>query len=39
MVHPDIDGMVRSIQEGSLTGITDRMGNVLETVSVTECNH
>ncbi len=36
MVHPDIDGMVRSIQEGSLTGITDRMGNVLETVSVTE---
>ena len=34
--HPDIDGMVRAIREGSLAGITDRMGNVLETVTVRE---
>ena len=31
--HPDIDGMVRSIESGSLQGILDRMGNVLETVT------
>lgn len=34
--HPDIDGMVESIKEGSLKGITDRMGNVLETVTEKE---
>ncbi|MCM1048793.1 MAG: 4-(cytidine 5'-diphospho)-2-C-methyl-D-erythritol kinase [Clostridiales bacterium] len=34
--HPDIDGMVEAIKEGSLAGITDRMGNVLETVTVKE---
>jgi 4-diphosphocytidyl-2-C-methyl-D-erythritol kinase len=33
-VHPDIDGMVDALREGSLSGITDRMGNVLETVTV-----
>lgn len=32
--HPDIDGMVESIRNGSLEGITERMGNVLETVTV-----
>lgn len=32
--HPDIDGMVRSLKEGDLRGITDRMGNVLETVTM-----
>lgn len=32
--HPDIDGMVESIKEGSLQGITDRMENVLETVTI-----
>lgn len=32
--HPDIDGMVEALQEGSLKGITDRMGNVLETVTI-----
>lgn len=32
--HPDIDGMVRSIESSSLQGILDRMGNVLETVTV-----
>lgn len=34
--HPDIDGMVDAIQKGSLTGITDRMSNVLETVTIPE---
>lgn len=34
--HPDIDGMVRAIREGSMSGITGRMGNVLETVTVRE---
>lgn len=32
--HPDIDGMAAALREGSLQGITDRMGNVLETVTV-----
>ena len=32
--HPDIDGMVLSIESGSLQGILDRMGNVLESVTV-----
>ncbi len=34
--HPDIDGMVAAIWEESLQGILDRMGNVLETVTVRE---
>lgn len=32
--HPDIDGMVDAIKNGDLTGITKRMGNVLETVTI-----
>ncbi len=32
--HPDIDGMVEAIWEESLQGILDRMGNVLEHVTV-----
>lgn len=32
--HPDIDGMIEALQEGFLQGITDRLGNVLETVTV-----
>ncbi len=32
--HPDIDGMVKAIQEKDLTGITERMENVLETVTI-----
>lgn len=32
--HPDIDGMVFSIQKGDLAGITSRMENVLETVTI-----
>jgi 4-diphosphocytidyl-2-C-methyl-D-erythritol kinase len=31
--HPDIDGMVEAIRRGKLEGITERMGNVLETVT------
>ncbi|MBR1930889.1 MAG: 4-(cytidine 5'-diphospho)-2-C-methyl-D-erythritol kinase [Lachnospiraceae bacterium] len=32
--HPDIDGMVRAIELGSLQGILERMDNVLESVTV-----
>ena len=32
--HPDIDGMVQAIEKGSLQGILNRLGNVLETVTV-----
>ncbi len=32
--HPDIDGMRAAIEEGDLRGMTERMGNVLETVTV-----
>ena len=32
-VHPDIDGMMNAIREGNLTGLTDRMGNVLQDVT------
>ncbi len=32
--HPDIDGMIEALQTGSLKGITKRLGNVLETVTV-----
>lgn len=32
--HPDIDGMVQALKEGDLKGITDKMGNVLETVTM-----
>lgn len=35
-VHPDIDGMVEAINDGNLKGITDRLGNVLETVTIKE---
>ena len=32
--HPDIDGMIVARQKGDLDGITGRLGNVLETVTV-----
>lgn len=32
--HPDIDGMIEALMAGDLKGITDRLGNVLETVTV-----
>jgi len=35
-VHPDIDGMIDAINEGDLKGITDRMANVLEDVTIKE---
>ena len=34
--HPDIDGMIEALHTGNLNGITDRLGNVLETVTVKE---
>lgn len=33
-VHPDIDGMVEALRSGDLYGITDRMGNVLQDVTI-----
>lgn len=36
-IHPDVDGMIQAIREGNLLGITDRMGNVLENVTIPEC--
>ncbi len=32
--HPDIDGMAEAIRHGNLLGIAQRLGNVLETVTV-----
>ena len=32
--HPDIDGMVESIRKGELSGVVNRLSNVLETVTV-----
>ena len=32
--HPDIDGMRSAIESAELTGITERLGNVLETVTI-----
>ncbi|MCQ2509974.1 MAG: 4-(cytidine 5'-diphospho)-2-C-methyl-D-erythritol kinase [Lachnospiraceae bacterium] len=32
--HPDIDGMIDALRMQSLEGITDRLGNVLETVTI-----
>ncbi len=32
--HPDIDGMIEALQDGDLYGITDRMENVLESVTI-----
>lgn len=34
--HPDIDGMIEAICAGDLQGVSDRLGNVLETVTVRE---
>ena len=32
--HPDIDGMITALENGDLYGITDRMENILETVTI-----
>lgn len=34
MVHPDIDGMKKALEDGNLYGITERMGNVLQDVTI-----
>ena len=34
--HPDSDGMIRAIKAQDLQGIADKLGNVLETVTVKE---
>lgn len=34
--HPDIDGMIDALNQGDLKGITDRMENVMETVTEKE---
>lgn len=31
--HPDIDGMIEALKQGDLKGITNRMENVMETVT------
>lgn len=33
-VHPDIDGQIRAIKDGDFYGMAERMGNVLETVTI-----
>lgn len=33
--HPDIDGMIKALKDQDLSGITSRMGNVLEQVTQT----
>lgn len=35
-VHPDIDGMIKAITAGDLKGMTGRLGNVLEDVTIPE---
>lgn len=32
--HPDIDGMVAAIEAGDLAGVVERMGNVLQDVTI-----
>ncbi|MDD3797501.1 MAG: 4-(cytidine 5'-diphospho)-2-C-methyl-D-erythritol kinase, partial [Lachnospiraceae bacterium] len=32
--HPDIDGQIAALAEGDLRGMAERMGNVLETVTI-----
>lgn len=31
--HPDIDGIVEALRQGDLSGVTQRMGNVMEAVT------
>ena len=33
-VHPDIDGMKKALEDGNLYGITERMGNDLQDVTI-----
>ena len=34
--HPDIDGMIEAVKSGDLNKVADKLGNVLETVTVKE---
>lgn len=34
--HPDVDGMIAQMKEGNLRGMAEKMGNVLETVTIKE---
>ncbi len=34
--HPDIDGMIEALNKGDIKGITDKMANVLEDVTIKE---
>ncbi|MCC8141946.1 MAG: 4-(cytidine 5'-diphospho)-2-C-methyl-D-erythritol kinase [Lachnospiraceae bacterium] len=34
--HPDIDGIMEQIKQKNLHGVAERMGNILETVSIPE---
>lgn len=36
VTHPDIDGMLLAIKEGDMDGICNRLGNVLETVTISK---
>ena len=38
-VHPDIDGLIDAINEQNIEKIADRMGNVLENVTIPLCLH
>ena len=33
-IHPDIDGLITEIKSKNLNGVCDKMGNVLETVTI-----
>ena len=35
--HPDIDGQLQAIREGNLKLLAEKMGNVLETVTIPAC--
>ncbi len=34
--HPDIDGIAEQIRQKNLTGVAERMGNILESVTIAE---
>ena len=36
LIHPDIDGMAEALRCGEIGGVVSRLGNVLETVTVSE---
>ncbi len=35
--HPDVDGMIQALHDGSFSGIVSRLGNVLATVTEAHC--